>query len=194
MGSDGLCAAPVEALSAALGHADRRSPFRGYCLDLLMPSERKSVDPAAAVTSPGRPASAPAAFRGSREWLDERVTSATWDQVRPSMERHGAVEARIIDDTGSAKKGRHSVGVARRYSGRLGRQDGCQVAVSRRSPAMRPAFPLPTGSTCPRTGPQTPSGTARPACPTTPPSAPSPRSGSIRSGPPCRPASRVGPC
>lgn len=43
----------VEALSATLGHADRRGPFRDYCVGLLMPVERKSVEPLAAVTSPG---------------------------------------------------------------------------------------------------------------------------------------------
>jgi len=46
----------VEALSAALGHADRRGPFRDNCLGLLMPVERKSVEPLAAVTAPSRTA------------------------------------------------------------------------------------------------------------------------------------------
>ena len=48
----------------------------------------------------------------------------------PVIERHGQIEAWIIDDTGFPKKGKHSVGVARQYCGQRGKQDNCQVAVS----------------------------------------------------------------
>ena len=38
----------VQALSAALGHADRVASFRSYCTGLLLSGERKSVKPIAA--------------------------------------------------------------------------------------------------------------------------------------------------
>ena len=51
-GSEARFAAYVEALGTVLGHADRQQPMHDYCLGLLMPIERKSVEPMAAVTAP----------------------------------------------------------------------------------------------------------------------------------------------
>ena len=42
----------IEQLGSVMGHADRKRPFKDYCTGLVMPLERKSVEPLAAVTAP----------------------------------------------------------------------------------------------------------------------------------------------
>ena len=69
-------------------------------------------------------------FVGQSRWSDEAVLAKVCELVLPSIESSGPIEAWIVDDTGFSKKGVHSVGVARQYCGRLGKQDNCQVAVS----------------------------------------------------------------
>jgi SRSO17 transposase len=123
----------VEELVSVIGHADRAKPLRDYCQGLMLPCERKSVEPMAAVTAPERTAAQHQSllhFVGEGRWSDERMLAKVRQMVLPAIERHGPIEAWIIDDTGFPKKGTHSVGVARQYCGQLGKQDNCQVAVS----------------------------------------------------------------
>src|SRR5271156_3562665 len=132
-GSEARFAAYVEALGAVLGHADRQQPMHDYCLGLLMPIERKSVEPMAAVTAPAQVAAKHQSllhFVGNAPWSDTAMLANIGELVLPAIERSGPVEAWIIDDTGFPKKGRHSVGVTRQYCGELGKQDNCQVAVT----------------------------------------------------------------
>ena len=44
----------VEALATVLGREDRAGPLKDYCIGLLMPGERKSVEPMAAILAPAR--------------------------------------------------------------------------------------------------------------------------------------------
>src|SRR6202158_1839661 len=123
----------VEGLVSVIGHADRARPLRDYCMGLMMPCERKSVEPMAAVTAPARVAAQHQSllhFVGQSSWADEKMVGKGGGRALPAIERHGPIEAWIIDDTGFPKQGEHSVGVARQYCGELGKQDNCQVAVS----------------------------------------------------------------
>ena len=132
-GSESRFAAYVEGLVSVIGHADRAKPLGDYCLGLMLPCERKSVEPMAAVTAPARTAAQHQSllhFVGQAAWSDAKVLAKVREMVLPEVERHGPIEAWIIDDTGFPKQGRHSVGVARQYCGHLGKQDNCQVAVS----------------------------------------------------------------
>ncbi len=126
-------AAYVEKLTEVIGHADRAGPLRDYCTGLLMPAERKSVEPMAAVTAPARVAAQHQSllhFVANAPWSDEAMLAKVREIVLPEMTRTEPIAAWIIDDTGFPKKGRHSVGVGRQYCGQLGKQDNCQVAVS----------------------------------------------------------------
>src|SRR6202789_4492794 len=123
----------VEGLTSVIGHASRAKPLRDYCMGLMMPCERKSVEPMAAITAPERTAAQHQSllhFVGEGNWSDEQVLAKVREMVLPAMERHGPIEAWIIDDTTFPKKGRHSVGVGRQYCGQLGKQENCQAAVS----------------------------------------------------------------
>jgi SRSO17 transposase len=123
----------IAGLTSVIGHADRAKPLRDYCVGLMMPCERKSVEPMAAITAPERTAAQHQSllhFVGEGKWSDEKVLAKVRELMLPEMERQGPIEARIIDDTGFPKKGQHSVGVSRQYCGQLGKQDNCQVAVT----------------------------------------------------------------
>jgi SRSO17 transposase len=123
----------VGELTCVIGHADREKPLQDYCAGLLVWEGRKSVEPMAAVTAP---AEVPAQhqrllhFVAEAPWSDEQVLAKVREMVLPVMERHGAIEAWIIDDTSFPKQGTHSVGVHHQYCGQLGKQANCQVAVS----------------------------------------------------------------
>ncbi len=123
----------VGEIAAAVGHADRRQPLEAYLTGLLLPGERKSVEPMAALIDPrhvGARHQSMHHFVAIAGWDDASVIRIARNVVLDAMERHGAVAGWIVDDTGIPKKGRHSVGVARQYCGVLGKQDNCQVAVS----------------------------------------------------------------
>ena len=123
----------VEGIASVIGHADRVGPLHDYCTGLVLPSERKSVEPLAAMTDPDRMEAQHQSllhFIGISEWSDEQVLAKVREMVLPSIERHGPIEAWIIDDTAFPKQGRHSVGVQHQYCGQLGKQANCQVAVS----------------------------------------------------------------
>jgi SRSO17 transposase len=98
-----------------------------------MPGERKSVEPMAALVAPSRVSAEHQSLLhlvGQAPWSDEAMLTRVRDLVLPALERQGPITAWIIDDTGFPKKGTHSVGVARQYCGRLGKQDNCQIAVT----------------------------------------------------------------
>src|SRR5260221_11126481 len=86
-------AAYLQSLARAAGHLDRAVPLKSYCTGLLLPGERKRVEPMAARLAPDD-------VQRMHQWLHHFVANARWrdeaflDTVRqwvlPVMKRKGS--------------------------------------------------------------------------------------------------------
>ena len=126
-------AAYLNRLAQAAGHRDRVVPLKSYCTGLLLPGERKSVEPMAARLGPDNVRQTHQSLHhvvAHAPWSDEDIREAVRQYALPAMQKQGPIEAWIVDDTGLVKKGTHSVGVTRQYCGQVGKQENCRVAVS----------------------------------------------------------------
>src|SRR6202041_1431280 len=103
-------AAYIDGLAKAAGHEDRQAPLKSYCKGLLLPGERKSIEPMAARLDADN-------TQRMRQSLHHLVAKAPWnddvllEQVRnyvlPALEKHGPMVAGIGGASGFPKKGRH---------------------------------------------------------------------------------------
>src|SRR6185295_19815748 len=83
----------VESLASVIGHPERVSPLRDYCTGLMLPGERKSVEPMAARTAPDRTSAQHQSllhFISNAAWSDHDVLSKMREMVLPVIERSGA--------------------------------------------------------------------------------------------------------
>ena len=80
----------VAGLASVIGHADRTRPLRDYCTGLMLPGERKSVEPMAARTAPARTAAQHQSllhFVGNAAWSDEEVLAKVREMVLPAIQK-----------------------------------------------------------------------------------------------------------
>jgi SRSO17 transposase len=101
-GSEARFEAYVDGLASVIGHADQEGPLRDYCTGLILPGERKSVEPIAAITAPERVSAQHQSllhFIGQGGWSDENVMGKMREMVLPQMERNEPIKVWIIDDT-----------------------------------------------------------------------------------------------
>ena len=113
-------------LLTGIGRAERRQHGALYIQGLLLDGERKSIEPLA-VRVPGGNVQALQQFVGQSPWAWEPVREQLAQRMQEALL---PVAGWIIDDTGFPKQGSDSVGVARQYSGTLGKVGNCQIAVS----------------------------------------------------------------
>jgi SRSO17 transposase len=109
---------------APLGRSERRVAAANYVSGLLMPGQRKSIEPMAARlgVDPQRLQQ----FIADSPWDEEQLWRVIRREVIPHFE---PLEAWIADETGWLKQGKHSVGVSHQYCGAIGKQANCQVSV-----------------------------------------------------------------
>jgi SRSO17 transposase len=123
----------LDRLAQTAGHLDRSLPLKNYCKGLLLPGERKSVEPMAARLAPENVRRMHQSLHhlvADAPWSDEEMLQRVREYALAAMRKREPVVGWIVDDTGFPKKGKESVGVARQYCGQLGKQDNCRVAVS----------------------------------------------------------------
>jgi len=114
----------LEPLVAQLGRSERREGAALYVQGLLMPGERKSIEPMAERL--GIDSQKLQQFITDSPWDEQEVWRAIRREVVPVME---PLVSWIIDETGWLKQGKDSVGVAHQYCGAVGKQANCQVSV-----------------------------------------------------------------
>lgn len=128
----------ADELLAPLGRSERRHWGSIYVRGLLLDGERKSVGAIAARLPDGNEQNLQQ-FLNQSPWAWEPL----WESLARRVERAFSPPiAWVVDDTGFPKKGEHSVGVQRQYSGTLGKKGNCQVATSLHRTDRRGSSPL----------------------------------------------------
>jgi SRSO17 transposase len=132
---EGRLASPFDRSGGVLRTAPQRTSIATDALGLMGDRERKSAEPMAARACPA-PEVVDAAHQRltyitrDAEWSDRDVRRNAARHALAAMTARGPVTDWIIDDTSFPKRGTHSVGVPRQYSGTLGKIGNCQVAAS----------------------------------------------------------------
>jgi len=109
-----------------------------YLRGLLLEGRRKSCQPIAE-RLPDGDEQALQQFLNQSPWAWEPMREAVARKMTAALGEGGCW---IVDDTGFPKQGKHSGGVARQYSGTLGKRGNCQIGVSLSYATPKGAMPL----------------------------------------------------
>lgn len=133
----GRLVAFAEEMLAPVARKDQRRWGEVYVRGLMLDGKRKSIEPMAERLQDG-----------DEQCLQQFVNQSpwAWEPVRERLATRMCEElepdAWVVDDTGFPKAGRASVGVARQYSGTLGKVANCQIGVSLNAVTAQASCPL----------------------------------------------------
>lgn len=125
----------IAQLGTHLKDRRKRESFAIYTFGILGESDRKSVEPIAALAC-GDPEGTKRMhdkllhFVGVADWSDRALRLEAARYVCSALAEHEKVTTWVIDDTGFLKQGVHSPGVQRQYTGSAGKITNCQIGVS----------------------------------------------------------------
>ena len=106
--------------------SESRDHFYKYMSGQFSPLERKSIEPIALAVKDGN-VRAMQRFVSDAPWSEDKMIAKYRSLINDDL---GSTDgALIFDESGFAKKGKDSIGVARQYCGNLGKVDNCQVGV-----------------------------------------------------------------
>jgi SRSO17 transposase len=106
--------------------SESREHFFNYMNGQFSELERKSIEPIALNVKGGN-VRAMQRFVSDAPWDDDKIMVKYRNLVASDLQSPDG--ALIFDESGFAKKGNESIGVAKQYCGNLGKVDNCQVGV-----------------------------------------------------------------
>jgi hypothetical protein len=107
----------IAELVSVIGHADRAVPLHDYCTGLLLPGERKSVEPMAALTAHARTAPKHQSllhFVANAQWSDEAVLTKVRQMMLPKIEASIVTDSRRRASIRSGSRGNIAANAASR--------------------------------------------------------------------------------
>ncbi len=125
----------LDGIGEILKNKRRRASFATYAYGLLSDGERKSMEPIAARASGDRATVVAhherlVHFLADSPWKDQPIREFSARFALEPMVERSPILSWIVDDTGFLKKGIHSPGVQRQYTGSAGKVTNCQIGVS----------------------------------------------------------------
>ncbi len=136
----------LEDIANLLGNKARAAAFSAYFVGLMSSLQRKNTESIATLFADDASISAMHQrllhLLGGSPWGDRSIRQHAVDYALSALPNDDPVKFWVVDDTGFIKKGTHSVGVQRQYTGTSGKIDNCQIGVSLAAATFQRQLPM----------------------------------------------------